>query len=112
MWLLSLFLNERIDMKTTLRKLTNKYVLASIFFIVWMFFFDHNDIVLGFKRRQELQELRDKKEYYQERIKSTREELNQLKQNASSLEKVAREKYMMKKDNEDLFIIEEKKKTP
>jgi cell division protein DivIC len=107
-WLLSLFLNLILSMKPIFRKLTNKYFLATVFFIVWMFFFDHNDIVLGFKRRQELHELRDKKEYYQERIKSTREELNQLKQNASSLEKVAREKYMMKKDNEDLFIIEEK----
>lgn len=99
-------------MKPIVRGITNKYFLASVFFIVWMFFFDHNDIVLGFKRRQELNELKDKKEYYQERIKSTREELKQLKQNASSLEKVAREKYMMKKDNEDLFIIEEKKQTP
>lgn len=104
-----LFLEQIISMKPILRGLTNKYFLASVFFIVWMFFFDHNDIVLGFKRRQELHELRDKKEYYQERIQSTREELNQLKQNASSLEKVAREKYMMKRDNEDLFIIEEKR---
>ena len=99
-------------MKPIVRGITNKYFLASVFFIVWMFFFDHNDILLGFKRRQELNELKDKKEYYQERIKTTREELKQLKQNASSLEKVAREKYMMKKDNEDLFIIEEKKQTP
>lgn len=99
-------------MKPIVRGITNKYFLASVFFIVWMFFFDHNDILLGFKRRQELNELKDKKEYYQERIKTTREELKQLKQNASSLEKVAREKYMMKKDNEELFIIEEKKQTP
>lgn len=96
-------------MKPIIRGITNKFFLASVFFIVWMFFFDHNDILLGFKRRQELNELKDKKEYYQERIQTTREELNQLKQNASSLEKVAREKYMMKKDNEDLFIIEEKR---
>ena len=95
-------------MKPIIRGLTNKYLLASAFFVVWMFFFDHNDLVLGLKRRQELRELQDKKAYYQQRIQTTREELQQLKKNAASLEKVAREKYRMKKDHEDVFVVTEK----
>jgi cell division protein DivIC len=95
-------------MKPILRGLTNKYLLASAFFVVWMFFFDHNDIVLGLKRRQELRELQEKKAYYQGRIQATREELLHFKQNAASLEKVAREKYRMKKDHEDVFVVSEK----
>jgi cell division protein FtsB len=90
------------------RWITNKYFLATSFFVVWLLFFDHNDLILGFKRSRELRELKASKAYYQERIRETREELDALRRNSTSLEKVAREKYLMKKDNEDLYIIEEK----
>jgi hypothetical protein len=88
--------------------MTNKYLLASIFFLVWLLFFDHNDLALQYKRSRELGELKEKAGWHREKIKETRKEVDALRVNASSMEKVAREKYMMKKDNEDLFVIEEK----
>jgi cell division protein FtsB len=90
------------------RWITNKYFLAASFFVVWLAFFDHNDMILSYKRKKELKELKEKKAYYQERIQETRDELNAMRVNTASLEKVAREKYLMKKDNEDLYVIEEK----
>jgi cell division protein DivIC len=90
------------------RWITNKYLLATVFFVVWLAFFDHNDMILSYKRNKELKELKAKKAYYQNRIRETQEELNAMRVNAASLEKVAREKYLMKKDNEDLYVIDEK----
>ena len=87
--------------------MTNKYLLASVFFAVWLLFFDHNDLFLQFKRGRELKEVREKADFYRQKIAETRTEVESLRFNASSLEKVAREKYLMKKDNEDLFVISE-----
>lgn len=83
----------------------NKYFLATAFFISWMLFFDHNDLFLQRQRANELAELNETKAYYQLQIDQTRKELEEIRINTASLEKIAREKYMMKKDNEELFII-------
>ena len=55
----------------------------------------------------ELQKLEDEKEFYQEEIKQIRADLEELKTDPATLEKFAREKYLMKKDNEELFVIVE-----
>jgi cell division protein FtsB len=87
---------------------TNKYLLAFIAFMVWMLFFDDRDFVTTHIRYpKELHQLQESKAYYQAEIKTTREELNQLKLNAATIEKYAREHFLMKRDNEDLFIISE-----
>jgi len=71
-----------------------------------MFFFDDRDIITTHVRHpRELQKLQQSKAYYEEQINSTRDELQQLKLNTATIEKYAREKYFMKRDNEDLFII-------
>jgi len=88
--------------------MTNKYLLATAFFITWLFFFDHNDVFTIYKRSQELNDLKAQKAYYQDQIRITQKEVDALRLNAASLERVAREKYLMKKENEDLFIVEEK----
>jgi hypothetical protein len=85
--------------------LKNKYFLAGGFFIVWMFFFDPKDWGLAVDKSLKLKELQKSEEHLSKTIKETREELDQLKTNAQTIEKYAREKYMMKKENEDLFII-------
>jgi cell division protein DivIC len=85
--------------------LKNKYLLAGGFFIVWMVFFDPKDIPSGFERRSRLNELQGSERHLDELITDSHKELDLLKNNAQSIEKYAREKYMMKKDNEDLFII-------
>jgi cell division protein DivIC len=71
-----------------------------------MFFFDDRDIITThFRHPHELKQLRQSKAYYEEQINITQIELKQLKLNTATIEKYAREKYFMKRDNEDLFII-------
>lgn len=88
--------------------LKNKYIIASVIFAAWMIFFDHNDFFLQRARATELSDLEESKAYYRDQIEKTLKELNNIEGNPLSLEKIAREKYLMKKDNEDLFIIAEK----
>jgi cell division protein FtsB len=57
--------------------------------------------------RKELYQLEESRNYYLQQIEATKSELGQLKSDPATLEKYAREKYHMKKDNEDLFIISE-----
>ncbi|MEY4660925.1 MAG: hypothetical protein RLZZ42_877 [Bacteroidota bacterium] len=90
-----------------IRVLKNKYLIATVLFLVWMLFFDHNNIFLHLQYRKELNELKTSKKYYQEQIDKTREEVELIKTNPQALEKVAREQYLMKKDNEDVFVVKE-----
>jgi cell division protein DivIC len=86
--------------------LKNKYLLTGTFFLVWMLFFNEKDLVSEFKRKEKFKELQESERRLTEVIKQTRQELSQLKTNAQTIEKYAREKYLMKKDNEDLFIFQ------
>lgn len=90
--------------------LRNKFLLAGTCFVVWMLFFDRNDLLTQMERRKELRELRQSKQYFEQQIADNREFSKDLQFNASAIEKYAREKYMMKGDNEDLFIIQPLKK--
>ncbi len=87
--------------------ITNKYFLASIFFIVWMLFIDQRDYFQQKERRDELHKLEQKKAYYQQEINKTRKELGDLQHSPAALERYARERYLMKKDGEDIFIVED-----
>ena len=89
--------------------LKSKYLITLVGFAIWMFFFDDRDIITTHVRHpHELNQLRQSKSYYEDQILLTRKELNQLKLNAATIEKYAREKYFMKRDNEDLFILPSK----
>jgi cell division protein FtsB len=84
----------------------NKYALAVLGFVVWMIFFDDRDIITThFRQPNELKQLQKSELYYQEQIDLTKAELEELKANSATIEKYAREKYFMKRDSEDLFII-------
>jgi cell division protein DivIC len=92
--------------------LKNKYTLSLIAFVVWMLFFDDRSVMnTYFRQRSELNGLKASKAYYQEQIISTQKELDQLKVNTTTIEKYAREKYLMKRDNEDLFLLNGSKKS-
>ena len=84
----------------------NKFLLATSGFIVWMLFFDRNDVFTQMQRRSELNELKQSRQYFQKQIDENRRFSKDLQFNASAIEKYAREKYLMKRDNEDLFIIQ------
>ncbi|MEP7373315.1 MAG: septum formation initiator family protein [Chitinophagaceae bacterium] len=87
--------------------LKSKYFIAFSVFAAIMLFFDKNDVFTKSARDKQLTELEKSKQYYTDRIASERKELEQLKSNPGTVEKYAREKYLMKRDNEDLFIIPE-----
>lgn len=94
-------------MKKIATILTNKYLVASVFFIVWMLFFDQRDYFQQRERQAELNKLEAKKRYYVEEIEKTRKQLQDLQNNPAALEKFARERYLMKRDGEEIFIIED-----
>ena len=76
-----------------------------LFFIVWMLFLDNYSYFDHSVLNDQIEELEDNKTYYQEEIKKDQEQIKQLK-NPEQIEKYAREKYFMKKDSEDIYIIE------
>jgi cell division protein FtsB len=85
--------------------LKSKYFITAAAFIVWMIFFDRNDIPYQLKRINELKELQQSEQRMDQQITDTKKELELLKSNPATLEKYAREKYMMKRENEDLYIL-------
>ena len=85
----------------------NKYILTSIAFIIIVVFLDSNNLVDRVKDLRHLHQLEKDKQYYIERIDKDSKRLEQLITNNKNLEKFAREQYLMKKDNEDIFIIVE-----
>ena len=85
--------------------LKNKYSIALIAFFVWIIFFDKNNLINQFKLTSTLKSLNNQKEFYFDEIRKDSTNLQTLKTDASSLEKFAREKYLMKKDDEDIFLI-------
>lgn len=93
------------DKNPLLKFLSNKYVLVLLFFIVWMLFLDTYSYLDHRFLDKEIDELETNKEYYQNEIKKDKKSIKTLK-NPHQIEKYAREKYYMKKDSEDIFIIE------
>jgi cell division protein FtsB len=85
--------------------LSNKYVWVLLFFSTWMIFLDNYSYFDHRFLDKQINELEDNKIYYQEEIKKDQQNIKQLK-NAEQIEKYAREKYYMKKDSEDIYIIE------
>jgi hypothetical protein len=92
--------------------LKNKYLLVGVAFALILLFLDRNDLFTQIDRRRELRNLEKSKQYYQQEISSQRKELDALKNDPAALEKFAREKYLMKRDDEDLFLLPEKKPAP
>ncbi|MFV8371284.1 FtsB family cell division protein [Flavobacterium sp. LB2P74] len=85
--------------------LSNKYVWVLLFFITWMLFLDNYSYFGHRVLDKQINELEDNANYYKEEIKKDQENIKQLK-NSEQIEKYAREKYYMKKDSEDIYIIE------
>lgn len=82
-----------------------RYAITFGFFLLWMIFFDQNNMIEQYKLRAQLQDLKDEKEYYLQEMAKAQQEYDELFTNQESLEKFAREKYLMKRDNEDIFVI-------
>ncbi len=83
----------------------NRYVLALAAFLVWMAFFDKNDFFTQRQRAAELDALNEKIEYYRQQISTSQQELQALQNDPGTLERYAREKYFMKRPNEDIYVL-------
>ncbi|MCX6291809.1 MAG: septum formation initiator family protein [Bacteroidetes bacterium] len=83
----------------------NKYFITFFSFLIWMSFFDRNDFITQHTYRHKLHELQKERDYYMKEVVTNKAEVNDLLTNPKSLEKLAREKYRMKRDNEDVFVI-------
>ncbi|MCH6198175.1 septum formation initiator family protein [Aquiflexum sp. LQ15W] len=94
-------------MKKYLKYTKNFYFLFTLFFIVWMVFIDSNDILTQFKLRSKIKELEKQKEFYQDRKAKILADREELMSNYELLEKFARERYLMKRESEDLYVVVE-----
>ncbi len=88
-----------------LKLIKNKYFLTITALIVWLLFFDKNDVFTQHETVAKLNKLKTDQGYYISEIEKNKMELQELKTNTESLEKFAREKYLMKRDNEDVFVF-------
>lgn len=75
--------------------------------MVWIVFFDKNDLKTQLELRDDVKKLQEERNYYAAEIKQITSDISELNTNPETLEKFAREKYLMKKDNEDVFVIVE-----
>ena len=83
----------------------NKFFWVTAAFVVWMIFFDKNDLFSQYQYHQQLSKLKTERDFYIKQTSAVSKDLDELTSNPEKLEKFAREKYLMKKDNEDVFVI-------
>ena len=95
-------------MKKVLKYSSNFYLLATLSFLIWMIFIDSNNLPTQWRLTKRLWDLEDQKEYYKQKKVQIQQERNALFSNPELLEKFAREKYLMKKPTEDLYVVVEK----
>ena len=91
------------------KPLRNKYLILLLLFIFWIVFLDDYNLINQNKMKNNVDDLKEQKEFYISEIKSDSTELSKLKNDSEEQERFAREKFLMKKDNEDVFIIRVKK---
>jgi cell division protein FtsB len=88
-----------------LKLLKNKYFLVVIGLVVWLLYFDKNDIFTQLELVRKCEKLNSEKQYYVDEISNDKKEIFDLQNNFETLETFAREKYFMKRDNEDVFVF-------
>jgi cell division protein FtsB len=98
-------LKNTIQKKPWLKIISNKYLLILLLFGTWMLFLDNYSYMDQRVLNKQIDELQDNKKYYQDEIRKDKENIKLLK-NQDQVEKYAREKYYMKKDSEDIYIVE------
>ncbi len=91
------------------KPLRNKYLILLVLFILWIVFLDDYNLINQNKMKNKVNDLKDQKEFYLTEITNDSTELSKLRNDTNEQEKFAREKFLMKKDNEDIFIIRDKR---
>ena len=92
--------------------LINRYFLVAVGFVVWMLFFDQRDYFQQKERAGELGKVEAAKKYYNDEIDHTRKQLNNLQNNPAAIEKYARERYLLKREGEEVYLFQDTATTP
>lgn len=95
-----------------LRSLRNFYVATGLGLLVWMLFFDANDLISQFRHWRELRELEEQQGYYQQKVREVQAQQRQVLGSKQLREKFAREKYLMKRPSEDVYVIVDEHNEP
>jgi len=96
-------------MKRLIDLFKNKFFLVTVAFVVWMTFFDKNDLLSQYQYQQQVRQLEQERDFYKTETDKVSKDLEELTSNPQQLEKFAREKYLMRKDNEDVFVVVKEK---
>ncbi len=94
-------------MERFLALIQNKYLIAGVAFFIWMCFFDRYDFSTQFSYQQEKNKLENEKQFYESEITRIEKAIKDVQYNPSEIQRIARERYRMKKDNEDIYVIQE-----
>lgn len=85
----------------------NRYFIACLAFVIWILFFDQRNFFLQRDRADELEKLEQAKSYYEKEISTTQEQLNNLQSNPGAVEKYARERYLLRREGEEVYLFED-----
>ncbi|MFN5182472.1 MAG: FtsB family cell division protein [Bacteroidota bacterium] len=95
-------------LKKTLKIIFNKYLITVVALAVWVVFFDRNDIFTQYDLYQQVQKLKAERDYFKKGIENNRLMIQKLNTDAATIEKYAREVHLMKKSDEEVFVIKTK----
>jgi cell division protein FtsB len=85
----------------------NRYFVSCLAFVLWMLFFDQRNFFLQRDRAAELEKLEQAKGYYEKEILTTQEQLNNLQSNPGAVEQYARERYLLRREGEEVYLFED-----
>ncbi len=94
-------------LKSSSKVLLNKYIIVLVGFLAFVIFFDNHNLLLRWKTLQKLNTLEKELEFFQNEIETNKAKIKRLQTDNEYLEKFAREEYMMKQKDEDIFIIKD-----
>ena len=95
------------NFKEILKKLGNKYIIATLIFAVVIIFIDQYNLFFQINNLKKRDAAKKKVEYYEREIENKQDVLNNLNRDSALMERIAREKYMMKRDNEVIYLIQD-----
>ena len=85
--------------------INNKFFYTALAFVVWMVFFDSDNFLEQIRLNQQIKKLEKQKIFYNKEITKNKNAINALQYDTAKLEDYARERYFMKKDNEDIYVV-------
>lgn len=97
-----------MSFKDVLKKLSNKYIIATLVFAAIIVFFDQYNVFEQGRSYRKLRKVKKQVEYYDREIEKQEQTLHDLNKDSALLEKVAREQHMMKRDDEVIYILDKK----